>query len=360
MNKQNTAELRINTLPVPTWRHLKMNGCDLTVSYEESPQPLTLASLQHEGLLVSQLDTNTTSQDGSLSSFVQQKSNSSFRVVVEEGRNANSPLKLNYFLDAANPTVIDDLVVDMEPFSCATILQGYRTPIEGKATFHGGNLKAHVGSGASLTVIQLRFLNEGTTDLGYLDITVADGGKLEVVQIAIGSAQSYIGTHVELQGDGAECTVSCMNIVDRQGVTDLNVHIEHRGKRTLSTLVARGALLDEASKLFRGTLDFHQGCSQSKGSEDESSLLLSPKVKNRSIPLILCGEADVEGSHAVSSGKPDQDSLFYLMCRGIEERKARRMLVEAQLEPILGRVPDKKIQSEIRRQLARRLERDEQ
>lgn len=57
---------------------------------------------------------------------------------------------------------------------------------------------------------------------------------------------------------------------------------------------ADGILDDQAFKLFRGTIDFKNGSSGSKGDEKEDVLLMGDNVVNQTIPLILCAEEDVE------------------------------------------------------------------
>lgn len=47
---------------------------------------------------------------------------------------------------------------------------------------------------------------------------------------------------------------------------------------------------------------------------------------NQTIPLILCGEEDVEGNHGATIGRLDEKMLFYLASRGIPEEAARSLL----------------------------------
>lgn len=365
MNRIQTATLEVNTLPVPTWRHLKMNGCSVDISYEQTaftPSEEFLA-LEKKGVLqrmpaFSKQKTYTKEgvQGQSLTAFVQEHNNVSYRVHIGEGDRQGQILTLNHFLDEDNPTLIENLSIEVEPDSRATLIRSLRSSEGGASYFHAGSTMIHVGSHAELTLFYLRFLDEGATDLDELHVTLEEKSRFTLVEIVMGSAQSYIDTHVTMQGGSSECFIGCMHVVDKQGLADFNFHVEHKAVHTNSSLLIRGALLDNASKLFRGTIDFHKGCMGSKGSEDEYCVLLSPSVKNRSVPLILCGEEDVEGSHAVSSGRLDHNALFYLTSRGIDEKKAKRLLVEAQLYPILAMVSDEHVSSEIQDRLARRLD----
>ena len=101
------------------------------------------------------------------------------------------------------------------------------------------------------------------------------------------------------------------------------------------------------SKTFRGTLDFVAGSRGSAGKEDEEVTILSPNARNRSVPLMLSHEGDVDGHHAVSIGRIDPDKLFYLMSRGLDEYAAQQLVVEASFAPVLARIESEELRTEI-------------
>ena len=117
----------------------------------------------------------------------------------------------------------------------------------------------------------------------------------------------------------------------------------------------RGALLGTSDKIFRGTLDFLEGSKGSVGRENEEVVLLSPTVRNRSVPVMLSHEDDVDGHHAVSVGKIDEGKLFYLMSRGLDMADAQRLIVEASFHPVLDRIEDEGLKAEIDKVLMGRL-----
>jgi Fe-S cluster assembly scaffold protein SufB len=63
-------------------------------------------------------------------------------------------------------------------------------------------------------------------------------------------------------------------------------------------------------------------------------------VVNRSVPVILCTEEDVEGNHGATIGKIDQDMLFYLESRGIPEEMIYDMLSKAVVDSIKKKIGD--------------------
>lgn len=71
---------------------------------------------------------------------------------------------------------------------------------------------------------------------------------------------------------------------------DINLVVNHIGKKTNCNIQVDGTLKDAAEKIFRGSIDFKTGSSDSKGAETENVLLLGDDVVNKTIPLILCAE----------------------------------------------------------------------
>ena len=173
--------------------------------------------------------------------------------------------------------------------------------------------------------------------------------------VEAGGSEAASKLFVNLVGEGSRADVSALYFADGKRRVDMNYIIRQEGRHTDATMMVHGAMTGESEKVFRGTLDFIKGSEGSVGREREEVMLLSPKVRNRSVPLMLSGEADVDGHHAVSIGKMDEGKLFYLMSRGIDMEEAKKLVVEAALAPVLARIPDKELAGEIREEIEGRI-----
>ena len=136
---------------------------------------------------------------------------------------------------------------------------------------------------------------------------------------------------------------------------DLNYYIGHNNKNTISNINVQGSLLDNAYKSFKGTIDFYEGSSKSIGKEIENCILLSDDVVSRSLPILLCHEEDVEGAHGVSTGKVDEEKLFYLMSRGIDEKESKKLIINANYNLVIDNIPDSEIKELIREEINKKL-----
>ncbi|WP_314621225.1 SufD family Fe-S cluster assembly protein [uncultured Selenomonas sp.] len=217
-------------------------------------------------------------------------------------------------------------------------------------------IKAHIEKGAALSLVKVQLVPETESHADDIEVHVEEDGSFSCTIIEVGAKELVSKITVELQGANAAADIASFYFADKNRKFDFNYLVRQRGVHTDANMYVKGALMDEAQKVFRGTLDFIAGSAGSVGRENEDVILLSPGVRNRSVPLMLSGEGDVDGHHAVSIGKMDEAKLFYLMSRGLDLAEARRLVVEADLFPVLSRLSDEALKEEVAASIEGRIE----
>lgn len=210
-----------------------------------------------------------------------------------------------------------------------------------------GQVQVKVEKGGFLKLTTVQLLPVDAQGASSVQVELADTAELEAVSVEAGSAKSLVKMEVNLAGNESKANVYVLYFGHGASQLDMNYVLVQQGRSTEANLHVYGALLGEANKIFRGTLDFRHGSKGSKGYEKEEVVVLSSKVRNRSVPLMLSAEDAVEGHHAVSIGKIDENKLFYLMSRGLDMQEARRLVVEAAFNPVLDRIEDKDLYQEL-------------
>ena len=188
-----------------------------------------------------------------------------------------------------------------------------------------------------------------------IKINVGAKARVEVTAIDINRADSAVELTIDLNGDDSSAEIESVYFGADGRKIDLNYVIRQSGRRTDAVMKVRGALTDRSEKNFRGTLDFQRGARGSVGRESEEVVLLSNDVRNRSVPLMLSHEDDVDGHHAVSIGRLDEEKLFYLESRGLDRAQAERLIVEAAFAPVLERIDDESLRAELDEKIQWRL-----
>lgn len=358
----------INKIPVRTWRWLGVN--DLSID-KELPEikPYNKGIVKdnfEEGLKIIAInkDANTLrildtlNYEGvSLEAANQVKNNYNTGLFIQTSpeKRASVPIFIDYSMDKENPVVIDDNVIVAEENSEVTVIMKYDSDNEGNY-FHNGFTRIYGKAGSTINLIKIQTMSDTGIHLDANIAKLEDRAELNCVSVELGASHSVTNYRTDLKGYKSSKNLSSIYLGDKERNIDINYLINHYGKETKSSIETRGALLDKSNKIFKGTLDFKKGSSGSKGQEEEYAVILSPKVRNRSVPILLCTEDDVEGQHAASAGKIDENKLFYLMSRGLSEKEAKKLIIEAAFNPILNKIPLEDVKAEITESIRRKLE----
>ncbi len=286
----------INQMPVKTWNWLKMNEAVV-----EAPEDC-----------------------GSLED-----------IAIHADGNGEKVSELPFmFEDAAKTGGVVDISVDKDINHI--VLMDFKNENGG---FADVSTKIRLDSHAKLTLVQVHRLGDDFTFVNKIKADVADHAEFHLMQVFIRGKAIYADVDTGLAERRSALRIDAGYLTTQDHVLDINYNAAHTGEKTTSDISVNGALCDSAEKRFRGTIDFRQGSVGAKGNELENVLLLDDDVENHTIPIILCVEEDVEGNHGASIGRMDEEMLYYMKSRGLDEDYIREMMKTAYIDAVLSRVP---------------------
>lgn len=204
--------------------------------------------------------------------------------------------------------------------------------------------KIHVGKGSRVKLVQVMKTGKETSLINRIETKVEEEGSLELYQVMLGQGNIYGETLTDLVGKEASFDADLGYLVQDEELLDINMVVNHFGEETRSRIKADGALKDMAKKVFRGTIDFKKGSVGAEGEETETVLMLGDDVQNQTIPVILCSEETVAGSHGATIGELDEDTLFYFESRGIGKKEAEDIMARAAIDRIGRLLSEEKAQ----------------
>ncbi|MCC8138120.1 MAG: SufD family Fe-S cluster assembly protein [Clostridiales bacterium] len=211
-------------------------------------------------------------------------------------------------------------------------------------SFAAVQTKISAKKGAKVHLVQIQHLPEDFTFLNDVGTDCGEAASIETIQVVLGGGDTYMGMRTELGAKKSSLESRTGYLLDNKEKLDMNYVASHTGEKTVSRMDVSGVLRGESQKLFRGTIDFRNGSVGAKGDEKEDVLLFSDHVINRTVPLILCEEEDVEGNHGATIGKLDEALLFYLSSRGISEEEIYEMMARARIDAVCNGIADEKTQ----------------
>ncbi|MBE7721947.1 MAG: Fe-S cluster assembly protein SufD [Lacrimispora celerecrescens] len=343
---------RLNKLQIPTWNALKINDTSVVTdldgmpAYAGNPMQKEYSGIQISHGPVLKAAENPPVILGDIRRYAADLNNYRLHITIPAGFAAKEPIILDFHLDSGSALLSEELFISAEAGSDATVVLRYSS--DGTANcFHCGYTTLHVKADANIRLIKAQRLAENHTGIDATEVNVDTGAEVHVVLIEAGTQKSVSGCSIQLTGKGASADLDGAYAVNRKRELDFNYRIEYKEKNTQGNINVRGVLLDKARKAAKSTLDFLPGAAGAKGREEESVLVLSSDAVNLSAPLLLCGEDDVEGQHATTTGKIDENKLFYLMSRGIGKNEARKLIALASFNSVLEKIEPESLQEEI-------------
>ena len=343
---------QLNELQMPTWHWLHMNETNLDIDADLSaPYKGEVTVANGEQILV-----NLNAKDKSpqnlpadmerIRAFVHQHKNVALTLTIPKGVQLDEPVVIDFVLDKNSPSLLDYIQVKGEESSRADIVITYRNG-DGGSYFHGGFASVETKEGANIRLIKTQLLGKEDVHVDTTALVVDPHSNGNAIICELGGKNLVSSGNLLLTGHESKGVFDCLYLGEGNGRQDFNYRLELRGKESEGEIVVKGALADSARKVLKSTLDFISGAAGAKGREEETVLSLSDRVINLSAPLLLCGEENVIGEHATTSGKPDAHKLYYLMSRGFSEKEATRLLVEASFTPILNKIPSETLRESV-------------
>ncbi|WP_300382269.1 Fe-S cluster assembly protein SufD [Clostridium sp.] len=272
--------------------------------------------------------------------------NQGYVIKIARRAKVETPIIIEFNMDKNNTTLVDNITIISEEESEANIIIKYSSLDESEG-YHNGILRVFSKDNSKLKLTKVNLLNKDTMNFDSNLSDVKYNGNVDFISIELGGKASITNYHGDLLEETSTSSLYSIYLGQEKKVIDMNYVMTHIGRRSKSKITTKGALKDEANKIFRGTIDFKRGASRSAGVEDEYCMILSPKVKAKALPLLLCEEDDVSGEHAAASGKIDESKLFYLMTRGFSHNDARRIIIEGSFNPIIDKIDCEEIRNEI-------------
>ena len=183
---------------------------------------------------------------------------------------------------------------------------------------------------------------EGPDPSGYHIYSIAQVGKdayYHLQQVSLGGVCG--GKSVaELCQEGAEAYLDTACFVEENCVQSYELETVHHAPHTTSDINSYGVVAENARGELIGRGDIDKGSFASSCQQDSRLLALDSTSEALCYPLLLINEYDVIAGHSSGVGQVDEDAVFYLRSRGLNEKDSKRLMIAAFLKPNIEKIMD--------------------
>lgn len=174
--------------------------------------------------------------------------------------------------------------------------------------------------------------------VSQLDVELGCGSHFSAHAITLGGALVRNDARVLLNGEGSECTLNGLYLLDGKQHVDNHTEIEHARPHTSSRELYKGILTGAAHAVFNGKIVVHKDAQKTDARQTNKNLLLSENGVVNTKPQLEIYADDVKCSHGSTIGQLDRDALFYLRSRGIGAVDAQSLLSYAFASDVVSRI----------------------
>lgn len=165
--------------------------------------------------------------------------------------------------------------------------------------------------------------------------------------VLVGGALVRNNVYATLAGEGGGCLINGLFIGDERQHLDNYMFVEHASPHCSSKQFYNGILSGNAHGVFHGRIFVHKDAQKTDAKQTNRNLLLSDDAQIDTKPQLEIFADDVKCTHGATIGQVDASALFYLRSRGLDERAARALLLQAFAGECLERMRSEPIREHV-------------
>ncbi|MET4100151.1 Fe-S cluster assembly protein SufD [Agrococcus sp. UYP10] len=256
-------------------------------------------------------------------------------VRLPEGREQTEPVIARLHGTGADRHANAHIVIEAMPGSIGTVVLHH----SGSARY-AQNVEILVRDGARLTVISVQDWEDDTVHASTHQAVVGEGAFLKHMVVSFGGGVVRVNPSMRLAGHRAEGEMYGLSFADAGQHIESQVFMFHEGTETRGNVLYKGALQGiGARSVWVGDVLIGRDATGTDSYEKNQNLVLTDGARADSIPNLEIQTGDIAGAgHASATGRFDDEQLFYLESRGIDEEQARRLVVIGFLMEIVQKI----------------------
>ncbi len=211
---------------------------------------------------------------------------------------------------------------------------------QGTATL-ADNVEVVVGEGAKLTFVTVADWDRETVQAQHVRFQVGKDARVIHVHVSVGGDLVRQYTSVEYAGRGGDLEAWGLYFADGGQHLEHRLLVDHSVPDCRSYVGYRGALQGaDSHTVWVGDVLIRAEATGTDTYEINRNLVLSDGARADSVPNLEIETGEVVGAgHASTTGRFDDEHLFYLMSRGIREDEARKLVVRGFFAELLDKIP---------------------
>ena len=274
-------------------------------------------------------------------------------IYLPKNSKINQPVQL-LFLTEANKIAFPRVLIVAETFSEATIIETFNRNDETKYLTNAV-VEISVADEAKIKHFRVQRESHQAFHISNTAAEVGRGSIYDTTAINLGARLSRHDVSLKFNSEGGEAFVDGLYFLGEDQHHDTHSIIRHDVPNCTSHQTYKGILNDKSRGVFNGKVFVAVGASGTDGYQSNKNLLLSNDARVDTKPQLEIFNDDVKCSHGATVGQLEEEELFYLLSRGLNESLAKNLLTYGFAEEIVNKIEIESIKRQLDEAVLNRL-----
>ncbi|EHR51492.1 FeS assembly protein SufD [Saccharomonospora marina XMU15] len=256
-------------------------------------------------------------------------------VTVPKETAASRPTVVRLTGPGEGRTAYGHVQIRAEAFASAAIVLDH----VGSGTY-ADNVEFVIGDGAGLTVVSVQDWADDAVHVSEQHLRLGRDARLKHIVVTLGGDLVRVSPTATFAAPGGDVEMLGLNFADAGQHQEHRLFVDHAVPHCKSNVLYKGALQGEnAHSVWIGDVLIRAAAEATETFELNRNLVLTEGARADSVPNLEIETGEITGAgHASATGRFDDEQLFYLQSRGIEEEQARRLVVRGFFHEILMKI----------------------
>ena len=237
------------------------------------------------------------------------------------------PLQSYFRIDTKNLGQFERTIIIVDHDSSLHYIEGCTAKNYSTTSLHAGVVEIYVGKNSTCKYSTIQNWSKDVYNLVTKRAILEEGAYMQWVDGNIGSGVTMKYPSCILKGDNSKASSISIAYAKEGQHLDAGAKMIHLGKYTKSNIISKSIASGGGNATYRGTVKITKNAIGSKASVKCDTLILDDKSKSDTIPTNIVNNNSSFMEHEATVSKISEDKLFYLMSRGLDEDKAKELII---------------------------------
>lgn len=260
-------------------------------------------------------------------------------IYIPPNTTLDRPLQSYFRINSRGMGQFERTLIIVDDNSHLHYVEGCTAPTYSDSSLHAAVVEIYVGKNSSCRYTTIQNWAVNVLNLVTKRALVEENGTMEWIDGNIGSRATMKYPACILKGDNSSGTCITISVATKDQQQDSGARMIHIGKNTTSNIISKSISRLGGNATYRGKVDIKESAVNSKAIVKCDSLILDSASKSDAYPTNVCRNVSSNIEHEATVSRVNEESLFYLMSRGLTMEKATELIVLGFIEKFREELP---------------------